>query len=145
MIFQRFCVFVAAEDDMLEEENGIFVIDICLRDEEQVVEKEVSEVVGIVTLPVFDTLLQGLRCPNALCTALCLVDSVSNPTRHDESLGELGTLRILFLRSILRKRLKGGVNGRNTTKAGHLTSKIRGYLHTRGTGFIMKAGSSDRA
>jgi hypothetical protein len=100
---------LAAQDDLLEQEDVVLAVDVALRDHEEVVEDEVAEVRYGVALPVLDAVLQVLNGGDVLDPPLCLVDLVGDPLGSVEALHELVIIRVLLFRGRLDQVLQGCV------------------------------------
>ena len=96
---------LAAEDDLLEEEDVIFPIDLGLVDDEDIVEEELTKVGEVVALPVFDATFEVLDSRVVLRPSLCLVDLISDALGRLDAGFELVDVRIVGVADGLDKRL----------------------------------------
>ena len=123
----------------------IFAVDLGLRDAEDVIQEERTEVGYMVTLPVLDATLEVLDGRVVLRPPLCLVDLVSDALCGGDARLELFDKGVVRVRNGLDERLSwlhvSTSSGIRADQSG-ITSKSSGYLQIRCTGLIRKAGSS---
>lgn len=80
--------FLAAQDNLLEEEHVILAVDVHLHDHEDVVEDELAEIGQMMAFPVFDARLETRYRLLVLRSSLRLVDAICDALRSFETLLE---------------------------------------------------------
>ena len=137
-------VLLAAQNDLLEQEDVILPVDLGFGDTEDVVEQECAEVGDMVALPVLDTALEVLDRRVVLRPSLRLVDLISDALCGGDASLELVRVRVIRVSDGLEKRLSRVTCEHPEIKCADwgITSRSSGYLQIRCTGLIRKAGNS---